>query len=210
MINIHKNSRKIVLDILNKQKPERIPWTLDFGACRGIQWNLMEKYKKSEEIKTSLVKHFDYDIWMTLDPDRIHSDPSEYLPIQFKKKISKTGLLGSLPLSKHEDFNYSDYYKSRPPNGFYDGFGLYYYPWRGNEEYYAFLSPFVEIDNFNIIKEYPVPILKEEDYIFFKKDVEYIKSNNKICSAYSGSFYEWSYYLRGRKRFIMIIMIILN
>jgi len=202
MTFLHKNSREIISDIVNKRRTTRIPWTLDFGACKGIQWNLMEKLKSSLNIKESLAKYFDYDIWMTLDPDRVYNDTAEYLPESFKKSISKTSLIGGMPLSKHNDFNYSEYYNSHPlpPNGFFDGFGLYYYPWKGNEGYYAFLSPLENVNDIEIIKNYPVPVLKEEDYEFFKKDVDHIKSNDKICSAYSGSFYEWSYYLRGREK----------
>lgn len=199
---MHKNSREVILNLVERKKAARIPWTMDFGACKGIQWNLMEKFKNLLNIKESLSKYFDYDIWMTLDPDRVHNDATEYLPEFFKKSISKTSLIGGMPLSKHEDFNYLQYYGSclLPQHGFFDGFGLYYYPWKGNEEYYSFLSPLENINDMQIIKNYPVPFLKEEDYIFFKKDVEFIKSNNKVCSAYSGSLYEWSYYLRGREK----------
>ncbi|MHB8278437.1 MAG: hypothetical protein ACYDIA_12395, partial [Candidatus Humimicrobiaceae bacterium] len=202
MTFFHKNSRRIISDIIRKKKTSRIPWTLDFGACKGIQWNLMEKFKEFSGIKGSLANYFDYDIWMALDPDRIHNDTTVYLPEFFKKNISKISLLGGMPLSKHGDFNYLQYYGAHmlPQNGFFDGFGLYYYPWKGNEEYYSFLSPLENINDVEIIKNYPVPVLKEEDYIFFEKDVEYIKSNDKVCSAYSGSFYEWSYYLRGREK----------
>ncbi|MCL4386522.1 MAG: hypothetical protein M1475_02865 [Actinobacteria bacterium] len=199
---MHKNSRKIISDVINKRVTTRIPWLLDFGACKGIQWSLAEKLKEDLGIKESLAKYFDYDIWMALDPDRIHNDASGYLPVSFKKNVSKTDLIGGIPLSKHENFNYSEYYISIsiPPDGFFDGFGLYYYPWKGNEEYHAFLSPLENVNDAEAIRNYPVPVLKEEDYEFFKKDVEHIKSNDKICSAYSGSFYEWSYYLRGRER----------
>jgi uroporphyrinogen decarboxylase len=202
MTFLHKNSRKIVSDTVSKKKAERIPWTLDFGACKGIQWNLMEKFKEYSGINESLAKYFDYDIWMALDLDRIHNDATEYLPELFKKKISKTNLLGGIPLSKAEDFNYLEYYSKDklPPEGFFDGFGIYYYPWKGNVGYYSFLSPLENISDKKIIKNYPVPVLKGEDYILFKRDVEYIRSNDKICSAYSGSFYEWSYYLRGREK----------
>ena len=200
MVFIHCNSRKIIKNIITKRKAERIPWTLDFGACKGIQWNLMEKFKESAGINESLPKYFDYDIWMTLDPDRVYNDPSEYLPESFKEKISKSSLIGCMPLSKHEDFNYVEYYKSLPSRGSFDSFGLYYYPWKGNEEYYSFLSPLENINEIEKIKQYPLPILKEEDYSFFKKDVEYIKMKDKICSAYVGSFYELSYYLRGREK----------
>jgi uroporphyrinogen decarboxylase len=200
MVFIHNNSRKIISNIITKQKTGRIPWTLDFGACKGIQWNLMEKFKKSAEIKESLPKYFDYDIWMALDPDRIYNDSSEYLPESFKVKISKSSLLGCIPLSRCEDFNYVKCYNSLPSEGFFDAFGLYYYPWKGNEEYYSFLSPFENINEIKKIKKYPLPILKEEDYSFFKKDIEFVKSRDKICSSYSGSFYELSYYLRGREK----------
>ena len=200
MVFIHCNSRKIIKNIITKRKAERIPWTLDFGACKGIQWNLMEKFKESAGINESLPKYFDYDIWMTLDPDRVYNDPSEYLPESFKEKISKSSLIGCMPLSKHEDFNYVEYYKSLPSRGSFDSFGLYYYPWKGNEEYYSFLSPLENINEIEKIKQYPLPILKEEDYSFFKKNIEYIKMKDKICSAYVGSFYELSYYLRGREK----------
>ncbi|MHB1376071.1 MAG: uroporphyrinogen decarboxylase family protein [Candidatus Humimicrobiaceae bacterium] len=202
MAFLHKNSREVIFSIINKKKAARIPWTLDFGSCKGIQWNLMERFKSSLNISQSLPKYFDYDIWMTLDPDRIHNDSTEYLPEFFKKIISKTSLIGGMPISKHEDFNYSQYYGSRilPEDGFFDGFGLYNYPWKGNEEYYSFLSPLENINDIKAIKEYPLPVLKKEHYKFFKNDIEFIKSNNKICSDYSGSFYEWSYYLRGREK----------
>lgn len=202
MVFLHKHSRKIFFDIISKRKTERIPWSLDFGACKGIQWNLMEKFKNSLGIKESLAKYFDYDIWITLDPDRVHNDSVEHLSESFKKNIAKTNLIGGMPLSKHENFDYLKYYGSRllPRDGFFDCFGLYYYPWKGNEEYHAFLSPLENINDIKIVKNYPMPILKQENFKYFKNDVSYIKSNHKICAAYSGSFYEWSYYLRGRER----------
>jgi uroporphyrinogen decarboxylase len=202
MTFLHNNSREVISGIFNKEKTARIPWTLDFGSCKGIQWNLMEKLKSFLNISESLPEYFDYDIWMALDPDRVHSDPTQHLPESFKKSISKTNLIGGMPLSKHEDFDYSQYYGSRslPPNGFFDGFGLYNYPWKGNEEYYSFLSPLENTNDIKAIKGYPVPVLKEKYYECFKNDIEFIKSNNKVCSSYSGSFYEWSYYLRGREK----------
>ncbi|MHB1276366.1 MAG: hypothetical protein ACYC0D_10795 [Candidatus Humimicrobiaceae bacterium] len=151
---MHKNSREVISSLVNRRKASRIPWTLDFGACKGIQWSLMEKYKNLLNIRESLTKYFDYDIWMTLDPDRIHNDATEYLPEFFKKSISKTSLLGGMPLSKHEDFDYRQYYDSSlPEDGFFDGFGLYNYPWKGNEEYYSFLSPLENINDKKIIKD---------------------------------------------------------
>ena len=202
MTFLHKNSRKLISDIVSKKRADRIPWTLDFGACKGIQWRLMEEFKKTYDIKGSLTKYFDYDIWMALDPDRMHNDASSYLPDHFKENISKNSLLGGMPLSVHEDFDYYEYYDkdNLPGNGFFDGFGLYNYPWKGNEEYFAFLSPLENINDPKAIKNYPVPSLKEKDFIYFKKDVDYVRSIDKVCSSYSGSFYEWSYYLRGREK----------
>ena len=86
---LHKNSQKIISDIVSKKKQKefRGPWILEHAKV--FSGDLMEKFKKYSEINESLVKYFDYDIWMALDPDRIHNDETEYLPDDFKESISK-------------------------------------------------------------------------------------------------------------------------
>ena len=197
---MQETSRNLITRLIKNKECERIPWTFDFGACRGILTPLMEAYKNAAGVDTSLARYFDYDIWIALDPDRIHYDRLEHVDSALKIKIPLSALQGSIPLSQKKDYKYSSHYGELPKGGFFDAFGLYYHPWPDNPEYFRFLSPLENTDNRKLIREYPVPVLEESDVECFKRDVQYIKTMNKMSAAYSGSLYEWSYYIRGRER----------
>jgi uroporphyrinogen decarboxylase len=197
---VKETSRSLITKLIENRECERIPWTFDFGACRGIQTSLLDSYKKATKIKTSLARCFNYDIWIALDPDRIHHDRLKHVDSAIKMKIPLSTLQGCIPLSKNKDYEYACHYSELPKDGFFDAFGLYYHPWPDNPEYYHFLSPLEKTEDTKLIKRYPVPVLEKRDTEYFKRDAQYIKSMNKMCAAYSGSLYEWSYYLRGRER----------
>ena len=161
---------------------------------------MLEKYKKVRGFDCSLARYFDYDIWIVLDPDRIHHEDMPHIREETKRRIPLHALHGGIPLNKPQDYDHSKLYEELPEGGFFDGFGLYYYPWPGNPDYYNFLSPLEHIQDKKVIEDYPVPLLNQEDIDCLKNDVSYIKSSQKMCASYSGSLYEWSYYLRGRER----------
>jgi len=197
---VEKNSRALIKSILLHNPSDRTPWTFDFGSCKGLQPFLLEKYKRARGFECSLARYFDYDIWIAMDPDRIHNDSYEHIDNVIRKKIPLSVLHGGIPLSKNEEYDYSQHYQVKPDGGFFDSFGLYYFAWPDNPDYFRFFSPLEHETNYENIVEYPVPLLKPLYIDYFRRDVEYIKSHEKMCAAYSGSLYEWSYYIRGRER----------
>jgi uroporphyrinogen decarboxylase len=177
-------------------------WSMWLGAVNAIQVPLLDKYKKMEGFNCSLAKYLDQNIFAALDPDRVHNDNLPHINNNIKAKISRNDITGCVPLSPNDSFEYKKYYLEEiPENGYFDGFGLYYYPWPGNPEYNNHLSPLENVKDFETIYNYPMPIIKEEDIDVLKEDVKYLNDLNKISSAYSGSLYEWSYMLRGREKF---------
>jgi uroporphyrinogen decarboxylase len=194
------DSRECIKQLVEGRSLSRVPWTLDFGSCKGMQPSLLEEYRANAGVTGSLASNFDYDIWIALDPDRVHYDNLPHLDSGVKKRIQASALHGGIPLSNDERYDYRRHYGALPEGGFFDGFGLYYHPWPDNPDYYRFLSPLESVGDRKTIDEYPAPTLRPEDILSFQKDVEYIRSRGKMCAAYSGSFYEWSYYLRGRER----------
>ncbi len=103
------DSRELIIRLkkeFRKKEKERIPWTLDFGACKGMLWPVMLDFKKEYNINSFLPEYFDYDIMISLDPDRIYNDKLDYISEDFKKKkISQKSLIGIIPLSMHEDYD---------------------------------------------------------------------------------------------------------
>jgi len=177
-----------------------ISWSLDFGACKGLHWDVLKRFRKYRDISRSLPSHLDYDIFMVLDPDRVFHDHLDHFKGEIKKKISQRNLIGGVPLSGHQDYDYKKLFPRRPPGGYFDSLGLYYYPWPGNTGYYSFLSPLEDVTDISVIEGYPIPMISPEDEELLREDNEYIHSIDKLSAAYSGSLYEWSYYLRGRQK----------
>jgi uroporphyrinogen decarboxylase len=116
-------------------------------------------------------------------------------------------------LSRREGFDYARFFRNLPSGGSFDagklnesfdssfdGFGLFHYPWPGNPEYQGFLSPLERVDDARTIAEFPMPEIRAEDLAYFEADIRHIRGLGKACSAWSGSLYELSWYLRGRER----------
>jgi uroporphyrinogen decarboxylase len=197
---VKEASRSLIIKLIENGECERIPWTFDFGSCKGIQPSLASAFKKAFGIQCSLARYFDYDVWIVFDPDRLHYDALPHIDDSIREKISITNLHGGIPLLKNDFYDYRTHYKDLPEGGFFDGFGLYYYPWPDHPDYHHFLSPLEKTSDITLIKEYPVPAINQKDVGYFKRDVNHIKAEGKMCAAYSGSLYEWSYYLRGREK----------
>jgi uroporphyrinogen decarboxylase len=193
-------ARETARELFEHKRHAHTPWTFDLGSCKGIQSSLLEAYRAETGIESSLAEYFDYDIWIPLDPDRVRHDALPHVDETVKMKIRPSTLQGCVPLSMREGYDYRRHYDFLPEGGYFDGLGLYYYPWPDNPDYYRMLSPLEKTNDANAIKGYPEPVFHETDVESFTKDVRYIRSRGKMSAAMSGSLYEWSYYLRGRER----------
>jgi uroporphyrinogen decarboxylase len=208
-------SRELVRDLVEKRSAERVPWTLDFGSCKGVHPSVVEGIRRHLGIQGSFAKALDYDIWIVLDPDRLHNDPLAHIDDGTRARIPRSVLQSSIPLSRRRGFDYTSYYPNLPAGGSldsaglpgsqeasFDGFGLYYFPWPGNPEYQSFLSPLEHTDDPRRIAGFPMPEILPADLALFREDVRYIRGLGKMSAAWSGSLYELSWYLRGRERIL--------
>jgi uroporphyrinogen decarboxylase len=209
------DSRTMIRDLLEKKNAARVPWTLDFGSCKGVHPGIAEDVRRYLGIRGSFARVLDYDIWIALDPDRLHNDPLNHIDDRVRARIPRTVLQSSLPLSRRRGFDYTSYYPHIPAGGSldsadlhdsqetsFDGFGLFYYPWPGNPEYQSFLSPLEHTDDPRRVAEFPMPEILGPDQACFREDVRYIKDLGKTSAAWSGSLYELSWYLRGREKIL--------
>lgn len=209
------DSREVIRDLLRKRNASRVPWTLDFGSCKGVHPAVAEGVRRHLGIQGSFARALDYDIWIALDPDRLHNDPLSHIDDQVRARIPRTVLQSSIPLSRRRGFDYTSCYPHIPAGGSldsadlqdsqetsFDGFGLFYYPWPGNPEYQSFLSPLEHTDDPRRVAEFPMPEILRPDQKCFQDDVQYIKDAGKMSAAWSRSLYELSWYLRGREKIL--------
>jgi uroporphyrinogen decarboxylase len=193
-----------------------IPWTLDFGSCKGVGPAIAEPLRRHLGITGSFAEALDYDVWIVLDPDRVHHDALPHFDDGVKKRIAASALQASIPLSRKPGFDYLAYYPRPAEQGSFDsaninaafdssfdGFGLYYYAWPGNPEYQSFLSPLEHVTDDRLMRDFPMPVIQPVDLEMFKADIAYIKGRRKMSAAWSGSLYELSWYLRGRERLFL-------
>jgi hypothetical protein len=61
-------SREVVRDLFTCKLSARVPWTLDFGSCKGVHPSIAEPLRGYLEIEGSFARALDYDIWIALDP----------------------------------------------------------------------------------------------------------------------------------------------
>jgi uroporphyrinogen decarboxylase len=192
-----------------------LPWTFDFGSCKGINFELLAPARRHLGLTASFAETFDYDIWIALDPDRLHHDRLPHVDDALRSWIPENGIQCMIPLRRAQDFDYMSLYRAalRDPvvqasvggqgeQGSFDAFGLYYYAWPGHAEYLNFLSPLERVEDLSLIGTYPLPIVDPEGFRYFRREVAYIHSRGKMCASWSGSLYELSWYLRGRERIL--------
>ena len=194
----------------------RVPWTLDFGSCKGVSPAIAPGLRAHLGISGSFAEALDYDVWIALDPDRVHHDALPHFDDRLKKRIGASALQSSIPLRRAPGFDYLSYYPRLADGGSldsaridesfdssFDAFGLYSYPWPGNPEYQGFLSPLEHVQDPKKVRDFPMPVIAPEDLQSFEEDLAFIKSRGKCAAAWSGSLYELSWYLRGRERLFL-------
>lgn len=216
MEHARPDSREVLSTVLRRGAAGRIPWTLDFGSCKGVGPAIAGALRGHLGITGSFAEALDYDVWIALDPDRVHHDALPHFDDSLKKRISVAALQSSIPLSREPGFDYLAYYPRPAEQGSldsasinaafdssFDAFGLYYYPWPGNPEYQSFQSPLEHVTDDTLIRDFPMPVIQAADLEWFRTDVAYIHSRQKMSAAWSGSLYELSWYLRGRERIFL-------
>jgi uroporphyrinogen decarboxylase len=211
------DSRRVIRDLIRERYPGRVPWTLDFGSCKGVHPSIVEAVRRRLGIQGSFAAGLGYDVWIALDPDRIHNDPLPHAGPRVKARVPVSNLQSSVPLSRRAGFDYASYFPrlpegaevvaggtpGAPPTAAeFDSFGLCYYPWPGNPEYQAFLSPLEHTEDARRIAELPMPEILPADREMFGDDVRHIVESGKMSAAWSGSLFELSWYLRGRERLL--------
>ena len=215
MSSSQPGSRERIRDLIRYRSLGRVPWTLDFGSCKGVHPSVVDAVRRHLGIEGSFARALDSDIWIALDPDRLHNDPLPHVGTHVLSRVPRTGLQCMVPLSRREGFDYRSYFPRLPAGGSldsaglpsaeessFDGFGLYYYPWPGNPEYQSFLSPLEHTDDLARIAQFPLPEIRQDDLAAFRDDVQWIRGAGKMSAAWSGSLYELSWYLRGRERIL--------
>ena len=68
-----------------------VPWTFDFGSCKGINAELLEPARQHLGVRGSFAETFDYDIWIALDPDRVHHDLLAHVDDALRARVPATG-----------------------------------------------------------------------------------------------------------------------
>ncbi len=215
MADTRSSSRGILSDVLGRRAPGRIPWTLDFGSCKGVSPSIAEALRRHLGITSSFAEALDYDVWIVLDPDRVHHDAVPHFDERLRRRIGISALQSSIPLSRKEGFDYLAFYPdaaqgsldsrgiSEAFDSSFDAFGLYYYSWPGSPEYQSFLSPLEHVEDEKRMRDFPMPVVQPVDLARFKDDLAYIRGREKMSAAWSGSLYELSWYLRGRERLFL-------
>jgi len=191
---------RIIKTLKHKGRADRVPWTFNFGATQGFNPTLLRNYKTSRQIHGPICEHFDYDIFMVLDPDR-------FSPLDIETKQEKVGLeaiVGGVKLiangiDKNEYFDAA----SLPPGGYLDAWGIYHVPWPTDPTFEIYHPPLQNIRDLARIRAFPSPVLDNDSLARAKEDVELIRSLDKISTCYSGSVYEWSWNIRGQERFFL-------
>jgi len=192
-----------------------VPWTFDFGSCKGINAELLEPARRHLGVRGSFAETFDYDIWIALDPDRVHHDPLAHVDDALRARVPANGIQCLPPLRRQGGFDYLALYREalqepevraavgrQGERGSFDAFGLCYYTWPGQPEHLAFLSPLERVSDLSIIGGYPLPEVDPDLLAYYRRDIAYIHSRSKLCASWSGSLYELSWYLRGRERIL--------
>jgi uroporphyrinogen decarboxylase len=195
-----QSRERVSLTLKSKKRADRIPWTFNFGATQGFNPGLLYSYKKQRGIRTSLSEHFDYDIYMVLDPDRTHT-------IDIDGPSGKVGLeaiVGGVKLLgngvKKERFFDVD---KVPPGGYLDAWGIYHAPWPSDPTFEVYYPPLEGVANLRDLEGYPSPGLDMASLEDARDDALLIRSLGKSSTCYSGSLYEWSWNLRGQERFFL-------
>ncbi len=192
-----------------------VPWTFDFGSCKGINAELLGPARQQLGLSGSFAESLDYDIWIALDPDRIHHDPLPHADPALRARLPVGGLQCLPPLRRRPGFDYLAFYREalqdpriaaavgqQGERGSFDAFGLCYYNWPGQTEHYAFLSPLAQVSELSTVAGFPLPETDPDLLDYFRRDIAYIHSRGKLCASWSGSLYELSWYLRGRERIL--------
>lgn len=185
-----------------KKLADRIPWTFDFGATRGFNPTLLFKYKKYMNIREPIYEYFDYDIVSVLDPDK--GARMDLKAGGGKQVQGLDGLVGAVKLVSG-GINIEDYFDPRelPKGGYLDSWGIYHYSWPTDPTFEVYYSPLKNVTKIEEIMNYPVPTIDGSSLNEAKKDVQRIKSKEKVSVCYSGSVYEWSWNLRGQEQFFL-------
>jgi uroporphyrinogen decarboxylase len=194
----------------------RIPWSLDFGSCKGVGPAIVEPLRRRLGFAGSYAEGLDYDVWIVLDPDRIHHDALPHIDERTKDRIGAAALQSSIPLSRAPGYDYRALYPEAPHGGSldsrrvdesfdssFDAFGLYYFPWPGNPEYQSFLSPLERVTDEERLFAFPMPSITDDAVALFEEDLRFVHQRGKLGAAWSGSLYELSWYLRGRERIFL-------
>jgi len=216
MPHARPDSREVLSRVLSRRAHGRVPWTLDFGSCKGVGPAISDALRGRLGIAGSFAEALDYDVWIALDPDRVHHDALPHFVDSLKRRIAVSSLQSSIPLSRKPGFDYLAYYPRRAEGGSFDSarinasfdssfdsFGLYYFAWPGNPEYQSFQSPLEHVTDDRLMRDFPLPVIQPADLEWFAADVAYIRSRHKMSAAWSGSLYELSWYLRGRERIFL-------
>jgi hypothetical protein len=184
------NSRERINCVIKKrQKADKVPWTLNFGATQGFNPGLLKRYKEFMGITENTDEHLDFDIINVLSSQRTG------------KENCLVGGIGMLD----NGVKFEEYYdeKDRAENGYLSQWGVYNIPWALDPTFEHFISPLKNVNSIKDIENFPSPKLDPSTFDIIKREASDIKANGRMSTAYSGSVYEWSWYIRSQEEFMM-------
>jgi len=178
-----------------KGSADRIPWSFNLGTIQGICPSKAAEYKKQMNIDQPIAEYLDYDVLSINDPDS-------------GKEMAKFSgaAVGALNFLSN-NIRLEDYYdeKKLPQPGYLDAWGIYHHPWSTDPTFEIYYPPLEKITDDLQIKKYPSPKIDPLSVKEAGKDVERIRAMGKASTCYSGSIYEWSWYMRGQQNYFMDI-----
>ena len=184
--------RERIIRVLKHQgNLDRIPWSLHFGASSAFTPGSYKKFREYTKIS-------DVNDYYQLEVRVAHSDEEEP---HFHTSSSNLGLR-MLSNGVKEDY----FEPSLPQGTSLTPWGVGLIEWPDNPGSEQMVHPLANKNNLKSIEEYPIPGIDQNSFSIVQRRVQEIMSKGYISSAYCGSLYEWSHWLRGMETFMIDLM----
>jgi uroporphyrinogen decarboxylase len=166
--------RERVYAAVRYDRPDRIPWTLNFGWTQGLTPQFEEIYVEATGIK-------DYNAYYNFDIRPVDS------AIRLNPEIVE---------------RIDEYYPKRPHNWGWDfaGYGVMTAPWPNNPYAEEYFFPLEQVTDIKMIERFPKPLMDPAETIAQTKALH---QRGLAAVAYSASGYELCWLLRGMEQFMI-------
>lgn len=182
--------RDRVFATIRKEPTDQIPWTLDIGAIEGLSPPLLNLFRNKTGYENP-EEYFNYDI------RKIESELTANVP----------GATGDLNLRTSVNSEKQKYIRERylpdlPLTARLDEWGIGFTE-SSIGHFERIWSPLKEIRTRKEIEKYPSPEFIGEG---IKEQIEQIKKKGFVLITYSGSIFEWSWWLRSYEELLVDMM----